>query len=295
MDNLKNKRVLITGASQGLGAEVARQLHAQGARLSLVGLDKDKLRQLSEELGPDHHWQLCDVRDEQSVLAALESAIESLGGIDALVLNAGISSIGTVRICPPSAMNETIDVNIKGASNFVHHALAELQKNSGYILFVSSSITMITTPGTAAYAASKAALVHFAEALRLEVSCYDIKVGIAYFGFFESNMVHGPSRQYGFFAPMVDALPWPFYIVSKTEKCAAKIVEMISKRQRTGFVPGGLWLAKMAGFIYCGYLWQKLFEFFGKERIEIAEQEVLAGGRFTTQPSPSTETSANPK
>jgi NAD(P)-dependent dehydrogenase (short-subunit alcohol dehydrogenase family) len=95
--SVNEKVALITGAANGLGAAVARQMHAQGARLVLIDIDQPKLDELATELGKDRVFaQVADVRDFTAMKAAADKGIELFGGIDIVVANAAIGSFGTL-------------------------------------------------------------------------------------------------------------------------------------------------------------------------------------------------------
>src|SRR5689334_20476768 len=112
MTNLSDQVVLITGAARGIGAALARQLAAAGARLVLVGLEPEKLAALTAALGPQHVWFECDVTDQPSLAEAVRSAVAATGGLDVVVANAGIASVGTVAVTPVDALIRVLDVNL---------------------------------------------------------------------------------------------------------------------------------------------------------------------------------------
>src|SRR5689334_2972899 len=108
------KVVLVTGAARGIGAETARRLAARGARLSLVGMEPERLAALAAELGEGHAWFECDVTDQAALEAAVAGTVAKLGGIDVVVANAGIGCNGTVAVAPVEALVRTLEVNLIG-------------------------------------------------------------------------------------------------------------------------------------------------------------------------------------
>src|SRR5688572_6749053 len=94
--DLRGKTVLITGAARGIGAETARLAAAEGARCSLVGMEPDLLKQVAHEV--DGIWFECDVTDQAQLDAAVAGTVERFGGIDVVVVNAGIANNGTVAV-----------------------------------------------------------------------------------------------------------------------------------------------------------------------------------------------------
>ncbi|HEY6819214.1 MAG TPA: SDR family NAD(P)-dependent oxidoreductase, partial [Mycobacterium sp.] len=112
MTSVDSKVVFITGGGQGIGAEVARRLHAKGAKLVLTDLDAAALAERSAELGGDEHvlTVVADVRDLAAMQAAAAKAVEKFGGIDTVVANAGIASYGSVLHVDPDAVKRVLDV-----------------------------------------------------------------------------------------------------------------------------------------------------------------------------------------
>src|SRR4051812_2384864 len=110
--DIAGKVVLITGPARGIGAGTGRQLAARGARLSLVGLEADRLATLADELGAGHRWFECDVTDQTALDRAVGGTVDAFGGIDVVMANAGVASNGTVAVTPVEALVRTIDVNL---------------------------------------------------------------------------------------------------------------------------------------------------------------------------------------
>src|SRR6058998_699047 len=112
---LDGRRVLVTGAARGLGFELATVLVARGARLSLVGLEPELLEARASALGAGHTWFAADVTDQAALDTAVEGTVAALGGIDAVVTNAGVANAGTFAGGPVDAHVRTIDVNARRA------------------------------------------------------------------------------------------------------------------------------------------------------------------------------------
>lgn len=168
--SLAGRRVLITGAARGLGWELATVLADRGAKVSLVGLEAELLAERAQTLGAGHEWFEADVTDQGSLDQAVSCTAERLGGIDAVVANAGIANMGTLAGGPVDAHVRTIDVNVSGAIRTMHAALPHLVASRGYALFIASVGSFGMFPGLGTYCASKAAVEHLANALRLEVA-----------------------------------------------------------------------------------------------------------------------------
>lgn len=136
---LTGRVVLVTGPARGIGEATARLLAARGARLSLVGLEPERLEALAGELGPGHLWFEADVTDSAAMERAVRGTVEALGGIDVVVANAGVAANGTVAVTPVDALVRVIDVNLSGVVRTVHAALPAVTERRGYLLLVSSA------------------------------------------------------------------------------------------------------------------------------------------------------------
>src|SRR6059058_3150938 len=165
MPTLDGRRVLITGAARGLGFELATVLAARGARVSLVVLEPDLLEARAQTLGPEHASFAADVTDQAAVDAAVEGTVAQLGGIDAVVTNAGVANAGTFAGGPVDAHIRTIDVNVGGTIRTLSTCLPHLVESRGYALLIASVGSFTMFPGLGTYCASKAAVEHIANAL----------------------------------------------------------------------------------------------------------------------------------
>src|SRR6202048_2201790 len=191
MTSVNSQVVFITGGGQGIGAEVARRLHAKGAKLVLTDLDEAALAARSAELGGDERGLTLggDGRDLAAPQAAGEAAVEKFGGIDVVVANAGVASYGTVLNVDPEAVKRVLDVNLLGVFHTVSAALPSVIERRGYVLIVSSLAAYTAAPGMAPYDMSKAGNEHLAHALRLEVAHLGVAVGSAHMGWIDTAMV----------------------------------------------------------------------------------------------------------
>jgi NAD(P)-dependent dehydrogenase (short-subunit alcohol dehydrogenase family) len=189
--SVRGRTVLITGAARGIGAESARRLASRGAAVSLVGLEPDELQRVAEQCGTGAAWFEADVTDWDALERAVEGTVERLGGIDAVVANAGIAPSGTVRLTDPAAFERTIEVNLLGTWRTVRACLPHVIERSGYVLVIASLAAAVHTAGLAAYSASKAGAEAFADSLRVEVKRLGVDVGVGYFSFIDTDLVRG--------------------------------------------------------------------------------------------------------
>jgi hypothetical protein len=238
--SVSGKVVLVTGPARGIGAETARQLAARGARLSLVGMEPERLAALAVELGPEHAWFECDVTDQAALERAVAGTVEALGGIDVVVANAGIASNGTVAVTPVDALVRVIEVNLAGVVRTVSATLPHVTERRGYYLLVSSAAALAAMPGISTYAASKAGVEFFGNALRLETAHRGVRVGVAHPAWIDTDLVRDQRRELGSFDQMLARLPGPFGSMTSVEECAAAFVEGIERRSRKVFVPRSL-------------------------------------------------------
>jgi NAD(P)-dependent dehydrogenase (short-subunit alcohol dehydrogenase family) len=188
--DVSGRTILITGAARGIGAETARGLAARGARVALVGLEPAELARVAGEC-PGAVWFEADVTDADALAGAIDGAVEALGGIDAVVANAGIGVVGLARSMDPDAFERVLDVNLVGVWRTVRGCLPHVVERRGYVIVVASVAAAAHIPGMSAYAASKAGVEAFANVLRSEVRPLGVDVGVAYFSWIDTDMVRG--------------------------------------------------------------------------------------------------------
>lgn len=163
-NDLQGKVALITGASRGIGAAIARNLSAKGVRLGLASRSGD-------DLGMDGVVAMpADVRDQAALRAVAAATAERFGGIDILVVNAGVGAYGPFLELPDDQMEEMIDVNVKGALYAIKATLPYLLKSdAGEIVTIASEAGRRGLPNEAVYCASKFAQVGLTRALDHEL------------------------------------------------------------------------------------------------------------------------------
>lgn len=167
---MRGARVVVVGASSGLGRCIGVGLAERGDRVALLARRKDRLARASEEAGPGAFSVSCDVTDTASIASAIAEAAESLGGIDAVVYTPGVGSVLPLEDTDADAWAATFATNVTGASLITAAALPHLKESSGCALYLSSVSASETPPwpGLAAYAVSKAALDKLIDAWRNE-------------------------------------------------------------------------------------------------------------------------------
>lgn len=186
---LKDKKALVTGATGGLGAEIARSLHRQGAHVVLSGTRKERLEALATDLKERVHVLACDLSNGAETDALVGKAEEALGGLDILVNNAGLTQDTLMLRMTDEQWAKVIEVNLTSIFRLSRSAIKGMMKQRhGRIINITSIVGVTGNPGQANYAASKAGLIGFSKSLGMEVATRGITVNCIAPGFIESPM-----------------------------------------------------------------------------------------------------------
>ena len=228
------KTILITGASSGLGEEMARQFAARGHDLALCARRVEKLEALKAEIVTAHpqcrvEVRELDVNDHEQVFEVFRAFREDFGSIDRVVVNAGLGKgapLGTGRF---DANRETAMTNFIGALAQTEAALEIFRdQNAGHLVMISSMSAMRGMPRTiTTYAATKAGVAHLAEGVRADLMGTPIKVSVIYPGYIRSEMNERVKNA-------------PFMV--STEKGVSAIVEAVEKEKDSAHVPPWPWI-----------------------------------------------------
>jgi NADP-dependent 3-hydroxy acid dehydrogenase YdfG len=190
MQGIKDKVVVITGASSGLGEAAARRLAKSGAKLVLGARRLDRLQALAKalSLGPDAVMQM-DVSKYDEVKRLVDHAVKAHGRVDVMINNAGIMPQSLLESLKIDEWDQMIDVNIKGVLYGIAAALPVMKaQKSGHIINVSSVAGHRVRPGSTIYSATKSAVRVISEGLRQEVKPYNIRTTIISPGAVESEL-----------------------------------------------------------------------------------------------------------
>ncbi|MGI8901351.1 MAG: SDR family oxidoreductase [Nocardioides sp.] len=178
---------VVTGASAGLGAAIARRLHRTDRPLLLLSRRRDEMARLGLD---GAMLAAVDVRDEDAVAAALAEATERFGPVETLVNNAGVLRLGDLADQPVGDWRATLEVNVLAVVAVTRQVLPAMQeRQSGTIVVVSSLGAHQVFPREAAYCASKAAIHSFCESLRLEAAPHGVRVVEVAPGMVETRLV----------------------------------------------------------------------------------------------------------
>jgi NAD(P)-dependent dehydrogenase (short-subunit alcohol dehydrogenase family) len=234
--SVDGKAILVTGAARGIGAASAKRLAAAGARLSLVGLEPERLEETAAACGPGAVWFEADITDVPAIERAVAQTVERLGGLDVVIANAGLSGFGSVRTIDPAAFERTIEVNLLGVWRTIRVALPYVVARRGYVLPIASVAAALHLPLMAHYAATKAGVEAFADSLRGEVAHTGTKVGVAYFSFIDTDMVR-ISFEESAAKQLRENTPGPFRRVTPLPVAGRAIVRGVERRARKVYAP----------------------------------------------------------
>ena len=189
MFNLEGKTALITGASGGIGAEIARALHAQGADVVLHGTRQAKLEELAASLGSRAHVITANLSDKADVEGLFAKASEFTGAVNILVNNAGITRDNLAMRMKDEEWDDVISINMTATMLLCRSALRSMMKARwGRIISVSSIVGVTVNAGQTNYAASKAGMIGYSKSLAAEVASRGITVNVVAPGFIETPM-----------------------------------------------------------------------------------------------------------
>ena len=231
--HFKDKVVVITGASSGIGRELAYRLAAQGARLSLAARDAaalEAVREKSEALGGQAIIVPTDVAEQVQCESLMRKTVEQFKGIDILVNNAGISMWATFdEVTDLSIYEKIMRVNYLGSVHCTYYALPYLKTSRGQIVGVSSLTGKNGVPTRSGYAASKHAMVGFFDTLRIELADDGVDVTMIYPDFVATET---RVRAFGPDGKPLGESPVREGEIMTVEKCVDLMLPAIQKRVR---------------------------------------------------------------
>ena len=224
---MRDQIVVITGASSGLGAYLARELTRRGAAVGLLARRADRLEELAEELrtaGGRAAWAAADVTNAAGLHTALDTIEAALGPVDVLVANAGYGRPEPPSKFQPGRSQAMYDVNLFGMLHALDWAIPRfLERQRGHIVGVASVASYLGMPNSYSYCGSKAAMRVHLQSLRLSLKRHGIAVTTICPGFVESELT------------AKNNFPMPF--LWKTERAARKMANSIEKRKAEVIFP----------------------------------------------------------
>ena len=189
-------KVLVTGATGGIGGAVARALHAQGAAVAISGTRAEKLEALAAELKERVHVAPCNLSDLDAVDALPKQASEAMGGLDIVVANAGVTRDTLMMMMKPQMWDEVLQINLTAYFRLAKASLRGMTKQRfGRIIAVASVVGVTGNAGQANYAASKAGMIGMSKSLAQEVASRNVTVNVIAPGFIATPMTDALNEQ----------------------------------------------------------------------------------------------------
>ncbi|MFD0144521.1 MULTISPECIES: SDR family oxidoreductase [unclassified Streptomyces] len=227
--SLEGQVAVVTGAARGVGELLARKLSARGAKLALVGLEPEELKQVAGRLHTEADWWHADVTDHEAMATVAAEVKERFGKVDIVVANAGVAAGGPFVDSDPVAWRRVIEVNLIGGAVTGRAFLPVLMESRGYFLQIASLAAMTPAPMMTAYCASKSGVEAFAHSLRAEVGHKGVKVGVGYLSWTDTDMVRGADRD-DVMKELRQRLPWPSNRTYPLGPAVDRIVAGIERR-----------------------------------------------------------------
>jgi NAD(P)-dependent dehydrogenase (short-subunit alcohol dehydrogenase family) len=193
--DVRGRTAFITGAARGIGAATAERLHARGANVALVGLEPERLHELTDRLGDRAAAFEVDVTDLDALRDAVAATVERFGGIDVAIANAGLAFTGTLAGAPVEQVERTFAVNLLGVWRTDRAVIEQITARRGYLLNIASLAAAAHAPLMGPYTATKAGVEALSDALRMETFPSGARVGCAYFGFIDTDLVRAAYAQ----------------------------------------------------------------------------------------------------
>lgn len=189
MFDLTGKKALVTGATGGIGAAIAKALHASGATVALSGTRAGVLEEVKAGLGQRACSVTCNLSDSEDVERLIPAALEALGGLDILVNNAGITRDNLAMRMKREDWQAVLDVNLTAAFTLTKNSMRTMMKQRwGRVINITSVVGVTGNAGQANYAASKAGMIGMSKSLAQELASRNITVNCIAPGFIETAM-----------------------------------------------------------------------------------------------------------
>lgn len=256
-EQLKGKNIVITGASGGIGAEIARLCAISGANLVLLARSVDKLQRLQSELQQKHQVKVdvfqLDVSDTEQVQAVFQRIFDTIGAIDILVNNAGFGIFREAHLATIDEIKGMFDVNVVGLMACTSMVLPKMrERRFGHIINLASQAGKIATPKSSVYSATKHAVLGYTNSLRMELADYNVQVTSVNPGPIATNFFNIADEK-GTYVKNVQRF------MLKPEYVAQKVVDSMLTKTREINLPR--WM-NMGSVVYV--LFPRLFERLGK-------------------------------
>jgi short-subunit dehydrogenase len=235
--DIVGKRVLVTGASKGIGWVLAEAFAAGGATVALVARSEAPLRELAAKLGGTAHPT--DLLDAAQAATLVQRVEDEAGPVDVLVNNAGIGATGALWELAPDEIERTVRLNLAVPLELCRQAIPRmLRRGGGHLVNVASLAAVAAVPGMTHYAGTKAGLAHASSALRLELRGLPIKVTTVLVGGVPTDMLRDGEAAYApFHKGFVRLRRTQLVPDTPVDDLAAAVVRGVEKDRRTVFLP----------------------------------------------------------
>jgi short-subunit dehydrogenase len=235
----REKTVLITGASSGIGEELARQLGQAGAKLTLAARRKELLDTLAHSIaaagGATPLIVECDVSQDGQLERAVAETVRHWGRLDVVIANAGFGVIGPLKKLSVNDYRRQFETNVFGVLRTIYAALPQIERAKGNIAIIGSVAGWASSPGASPYAMSKFALRALANSVTPELGLVGVKVTLISPGFVVSN-IRRVDNQGQFHSGATDSIP--AWLVMSTEKAVRQILGAIAGGKREAIITG---------------------------------------------------------
>ena len=241
------RRVIITGASSGIGAALARAYAARQTTLGLIARRAGALKELAAEFSTPHEIYALDVRDSAAMRAAAHAFITLHGSPDIVIANAGVST-GTLTELPEdlAAFKDVFDINVLGMVNTFQPFIDAMRAAGGGTLVGIASVAGYRgLPGAAAYSASKAAAISYLESLRVELRASGIKVITICPGYIAT--------------PMTAKNPYPMPFMLSADQAARAMLDIIDSGKTFAVIPWQMAIVARVLRVLPNWLYDRLF------------------------------------
>ncbi|MFS4094087.1 SDR family oxidoreductase [Streptomyces sp. AF1A] len=239
---LEGQVAVVTGAARGVGELLARKLSARGAKVALVGLEEEALKEVSGRLHGDSAYWHADVTDHETMNRVAQEVKARFGKVDIVVANAGVATGGPFVDSDPQAWRRVIEVNLIGSAVTARAFLPLLVESRGYLLQIASLAAITPAPMMTAYCASKSGVEAYAHSLRAEVGYQGVRVGVAYLSWTDTDMVRGADQD-DVMRELRQRLVWP---ANRTYPLGPTVDRLVAGiERRSAHVYGQWWLRGM--------------------------------------------------
>ena len=188
--DIRDKVVLITGGTGGIGSATARELIGRGAKVALVDVDPQTPQIAAHMSSQSAFGSIADVCNRDGLDLAVAEVVDRFGRVDIAIANAGIlSRAATLRTTPMSSIDSLLAINVTGVVNTIQAVMDQVIAHRGQFVVISSVFAFLNGMGTIPYAMSKAAVEQLGRGLRVELAAHGVSTTIAYFSLIETNMI----------------------------------------------------------------------------------------------------------